>query len=260
MTQVKSCVKISLIVSNVFFAIVGGAIICLALLVEAVTRSNDASLEGRYTGLILLYVVGTVTMAIAAVGAYGAHRQSLPALIVFLVCMVIGTLMMLRVGISLAAVRPELEGVMSDKFRQLLPLDEANEKTKKITNVIQETLQCCGVFSSDDWRQELPDSCLCDEPAEGKCRDVGYNFMMLQMKKSVFRQPCFPIMVHFVLLTFDIVMGMAFVLATLALLGLTLSSVLISQLHAGARPAVLLVPALFKPAPPKYQELRDAPM
>ncbi|XP_019753088.1 tetraspanin-8-like isoform X2 [Hippocampus comes] len=262
MTQVNRCVKLSLIVSNIFFAIVGGAIIALALLLQLLTRLNGASLEGRGSALILLYVVGTITMVVAAVGAYGAHRQSRVALIVFLVCMVIGTLMMLRVGIPLAAVRPEVEGLMSRRFGELLPLDEADEKTKEIADGVQEMMQCCGVFSYDDWRQNIPDSCLCDEAArlEGKCQVVNYNLMMLQMRKSVFRQPCFPLIVHYVLLAFDIVMGIAFVLALLALLGLTLSSILIHQLRAGRRPAVMLVPAIFKPAPPKYQELQNAPV
>ncbi|XP_077355551.1 tetraspanin-8-like [Festucalex cinctus] len=262
MTQVNICVKLSLILSNIFFAIVGGAIITFALVLQVVTRFNDATVEGRYTALITLYVVGGITMAIAVVGAYGAHRQSRAALIVFLVCMVIGTLMMLRVAIPLAAVRPEVEGVMSDKLRHLLPLDEADEQTKGIANGVQEMLQCCGVFSYEDWRQNIPDSCLCDDEArvEGKCYNIDYTFMMLQMKKSVFRQPCFPIMVHYVLLVFDIVMGITFVLAFLALLGLTLSSILIHQLREGRRPAVMLVPAIFKPAPPKYQELENAPV
>ncbi|XP_061662424.1 tetraspanin-8-like [Syngnathoides biaculeatus] len=260
MTQVNSCVKISLIVSNVFFAIVGGACLCLALLLQVLTHFSDASLEGRSAGLTLLYVAGAVTVVVAVVGAYGAIRQSRPALVAFLVCMVIGTLLMLRVGTSVAATRPEIEGGMAERFRQLLPLDVAKEKTQIIANAVQEKLHCCGLFGSDDWRQKLPDSCLCDalDQVEGKCHDVSYKVMTPQ-KKSVF-QPCFPIIVRYVFLAFDVVTGIAFVLATLALLGLTLSSILIHQLRASARPAVLLVPTIFKPGPPKYRELHDVPV
>ncbi|XP_051911080.1 tetraspanin-33-like [Hippocampus zosterae] len=262
MTQVNRCVKLSLIASNIFFAIVGGAIIALALLLQVLTRLNGVSLEGLGVVLILLYVVGTLTMAVAAVGAYGAQRQSRVALIVFLVCMVIGTLTMLRVGVSLAAVRPEVKGAMSGYVLNLLPLDQASEKTKEVANGVQEMMRCCGVVSYDDWRQNIPDSCLCDQAARAhhKCQVVNYNLMMLQMRKSVFRQPCFPLIVHYVLLGFDITMGIVFVLALLALLGLTLSSILIHQLRVGGRPAVMLVPAIFKPAPPKYQELQNAPV
>lgn len=39
-------------------------------------------MEGRTSGLIVLYVVGTVTMVIAILGAYGAHKESKVSLIV----------------------------------------------------------------------------------------------------------------------------------------------------------------------------------
>lgn len=35
----------------------------------------------------------------------------------------------------------QVEGVMSHHFRQLLPLDEADEKTKEIANRVQETVR-----------------------------------------------------------------------------------------------------------------------
>ncbi|KAM9771912.1 tetraspanin-8-like [Syngnathus typhle] len=258
MTQVNSCVKLSLIVSNFFFAIVGCVIIAFALVLQLATRFNDISPEGRDTGLILLYVVGTITLLIAALGAYGALRQSRAALIAFLVCMVIGTLMMMRVGIPLAAVRPEMQGMMTANARRLLPLDEADPKTRQIVDGVQEMFQCCGVFGVDDWRLDIPDSCLCDEAARahGICRDVDYS-LMLQMKKSVFRQPCFPLVATYVFLTLDVAIGVVFALALLALLGLTLSSVLLHQLRKGGRPAVMLVPAIFQPGLPKYQELKS---
>ncbi|XP_054617587.1 tetraspanin-8-like [Dunckerocampus dactyliophorus] len=263
MTQVNRCLKLTLIVSNVFFAIVGGLIISLALLLQVLTHFNGAALEGRGTALVMLYVVGTITMVIAAVGAYGAHRQSRPALIVFLVCMVIGSLLMLRVGIPAAAVRPQLEGLMKDTLSQMLPLDATSQENKDIANGVQEMLQCCGLFSYDDWRQNIPDSCLCDGVAqrEGKCQTVNYNMLMLQMKKLVYAQPCFPLIAHYVLMMVDVVIGVVFVLAILALLGLTLSSIMIHQLRAANRPSVVMVvPSIFKAAPPKYQELHNPPV
>ncbi|XP_057710757.1 tetraspanin-8-like [Corythoichthys intestinalis] len=262
MTRVNSCVKISFFVANVFFAVLGGLIVALALLLQLVTRFHDAPMAGRFAVLTALYVVGLITMAIAAVGAYGAHRQSRAALIVFLVCMVIGTLMMFRVAVPLAAVRPEVEEAMSDTVRELLPLDEADEKIRVLADDIQKTLRCCGAFSYSDWRQNIPDSCACDVEAEreGKCQLVSYDLMMLQVKKVVFRQPCFPLLARYFLLILDVIIGLSFVLAALALLGLILSSILIHQLRPGVRPAVLLVPAIFKPQPPKYEELHNAPV
>lgn len=38
-------------------------------------------MEGRTTGLIALYIFGAITMVIAILGAYGAHREKKGALI-----------------------------------------------------------------------------------------------------------------------------------------------------------------------------------
>ncbi|XP_061770391.1 tetraspanin-8-like [Nerophis ophidion] len=261
MAQVNKCLKLTFILSNLFFAIVGVVIISLALLMQVFTRG--ANVDGRSTALLLMYVVGTITLLIAALGAFGAHRQSRAALIVFLVCMVIGSLLMLRVGIPFAALRPQMENIMEERFRQMVPLDAASEQDQYIANNLQEMLQCCGVFSHDDWRMDIPDSCLCDGVArlEGKCQTVRYNMLLLQVKKSVYIQPCFPLVSHYVLLSFDVIIGVVFVLAILALLGLTLSSIIIHQLRAASRPTmVMVVPSIFKSAPPKYQELHNPAM
>ncbi|TMS02925.1 CD81 antigen [Larimichthys crocea] len=83
MSQINVCLKRLFTVFNIFFAIIGGVIISLALLSQVLTNIEDGeSLEGRTTGLIVLYVVGSVTMVIAILGAYGAHKESKVSLIV----------------------------------------------------------------------------------------------------------------------------------------------------------------------------------
>ncbi|KAE8281095.1 hypothetical protein D5F01_LYC20067 [Larimichthys crocea] len=262
MSQINVCLKRLFTVFNIFFAIIGGVIISLALLSQVLTNIEDGeSLEGRTTGLIVLYVVGSVTMVIAILGAYGAHKESKVSLIVFLVCMVCGSLMMLRTGIYAAAARPRLEAVVKQKFQELLPLDKASEDVKEMADSLQRQLHCCGLFSSEDWGQNIPDSCLCNQEVEpeGTCETLSYRRVMFP-SKSVYAKTCFPIIIHYVLLLADIVIGVVFTLAALALLGMTLSSIMIHQLRYPNRPTVVLsVPAIFTTPPPKYQELHNPP-
>ncbi|KAI3366819.1 hypothetical protein L3Q82_009235, partial [Scortum barcoo] len=289
--------------------IVGGVIISLALLSQVLTNLNGGNeVEGRTSGLIILYVVGSVTMVIAILGAYGAHRESKVSLIVdfyveylynvslllvlhhlletteFLVCMVIGSLLMLRAGIPAAAARPKLEGFLENAFREKLPLDKASyevknigrcpadpdtaeefyevsaQKKTKIPSFSWKQLHCCGLFSYKDWEDQIPDSCECNQmEEEGKCQTINYGPGILQ-QKSVYIKTCFPIILHYALLVADIVIGVIFVLAVLALLGMILSSIMIHQLRYPNRPTVLLsVPAIFTTPPPKYQELHNPP-
>ncbi|XP_075967854.1 tetraspanin-8-like [Anarhichas minor] len=263
MAQVNTCLKLIFTIFNIFFAIVGGVVIALALLSQVVTNVDGEGLEGRTTGLIVLYTVGAVTMVIAILGAYGAHRENRVCLIVFLVCMVIGSLMMLRAGIPAVAARPKLESILEEKFHQLLPLDAATPDVKNMADRLQGQLHCCGLFSYTDWEDKIPDSCECDqeEQMEGKCQSVSYRGILVHRHtKSVYIKACFPIILHYVLMISNIMIGVVFTLAVLALLGMALSSAIIHQIRHPNRPMVLVtVPAIFTTAPPKYQELHNPP-
>ncbi|KAM7367397.1 hypothetical protein PAMP_015302 [Pampus punctatissimus] len=260
MDKVNPCLKRTFTIFNVFFAVVGVAIIGLALLSQNVTNVNgEDDLQGRTTGLIILYVVGIVTMGIAILGAYGAHKENRVALIVFLVCMVIGSLLMLRAGVPFAIARPRVEGILEDKFRELLPLDTASGYVKDKADTLQTQLHCCGLFSYEDWQQNIPDSCLCDqeEQLEGQCQPVSDRLNMTP-GKSVHVKTCFPILLHYTMLLVDIIIGVVFTLAALALLGMILSFIIIYQMRYPDRPTKLL-PAHTIFISAKYEELLNSP-
>lgn len=259
--QINPCLKRTFTVFNILFALVGAVIITITLLAQVFTNVNG-DLEGRDTGLLVLYIVGSVTMVIAILGAYGACKESKVSLIVFLVCMVIGSLLMLRAGIPAAVARPKLEGFLEEKFRAVLPLDKASEDVKDMADAIQTQLHCCGLFSYEDWEGDIPDSCLCNqvEEMEGKCQTVTYRLLMLQKQRSIYIKTCFPIIISYVHMIADITIGIIFTLAILALLGLILSSIMIHQMRYPDRPTILLsVPTVFTTSPPKYQELHNPP-
>ncbi|XP_023118292.1 tetraspanin-8-like [Amphiprion ocellaris] len=261
MAQINTCLKRTFTIFNIFFAIVGGVIIALALLCQILTNvEGRENLEGRTSSLVGLYLFGAITMMVAILGAYGAHKESKASLVVFLVCMIIGTLLMLRAGIPTAIARPQIEGILEQKVQEFLPLDESQPDVQNMANSLQTAMHCCGLFSYRDWRKNIPESCSCNPEEEvGQCRNVEYRNFIFQTK-SVYAKPCFPILMHYILLFADILLGIVFTLAILALLGLVLSSIMIHQLRYPSRPTVLLsVPAIFTPAPPKYQELHNPP-
>uniref|UniRef100_A0A1A7YP27 Tetraspanin n=1 Tax=Iconisemion striatum TaxID=60296 RepID=A0A1A7YP27_9TELE len=269
MAQVNSCLKRVFIAFNLFFAIVGGVIIGLAMLSQIFTNMNqEQMMENRTSGLILLYVIGASTMLIALLGAYGAFKEHKVSLIVFLVFMVIGALLMIRIGIPTAAVRPQLERELYERFSRVLPLNTASEEVKHLADSLQTQLHCCGLFSSSDWNDAIPDSCSC-VPTEEKdeCQLVSYRnpinvflYQNEQNRKSIYRQTCFPIIMHYIFIGFDFVIGVVFTLAGLAVIGLILSSIMIHQLRHPRRTTILFsIPTTFTPGPPKYQELQNPP-
>ncbi|XP_056132456.1 tetraspanin-8-like isoform X1 [Lampris incognitus] len=255
MAEVNSCLKSLFTFFNILFAIVGGFILALALLSQIVSSTHGGqALEGRSVGLAILYFTGSVTMVISILGAYGAHKENRVALIVFLVCMVVGSLLMLVVAIPSVIARAHVDGLMEEKFREVLPLDRADADIQNQVVQLQETFHCCGLFSYADWEQNIPESCVCDPQEMEECR------MVEMQHKMVYSQTCFPIVLHYVDLFADISLGVLFALAVLALLGLALSSLMIHQIHNAARPIMMLtVPVVVTPHPPKYQELYNPP-
>ncbi|KAM4711582.1 tetraspanin-8-like [Anableps anableps] len=263
MAQINSCLKRTFIGFNLFFAIVGGIIVGLAVISQILTSGEDDEMENRTTGLICLYVMGAVTMLIGLLGAYGAYKEHKVSLIVFLVCMVIGSFVMIRSGIPTAIARPQVEGILEQKFKELLPLNTAPFRVKHLADTMQTQLHCCGLFSYKDWNDDIPASCQCspEEEDPNKCTMIGkFSNPFLRQSRSIYSEPCFPILMHYVLLLADITLGVVFTLAALAVLGMILSSIMIHQLRQPNRATILVnVPTIFTPGPPKYQELHNTP-
>ncbi|CAN9508221.1 unnamed protein product [Ophioblennius macclurei] len=259
MAQINTTLKLVFTIFNVIFAIIGGLIVTLALIAQIVT-SVGQDIENRTVGLIALYVFGGITMVVAVLGAYGAHKEKKGALVAFLVCMVIGSLVMLRVAIPTAIARPELQDILESRFRSYIPLNEAPQEVQTLANTLQTQMHCCGLFDYTDWSDDIPESCECNPRLSeiSDCRKVTYQEVMT---KFVYAEPCFPILMKYILLVADITLGVVLTLAIFALLGMILSSIMIHQMRFPDRPTVLLsVPTVFSGAPPKYQELHNAPM
>ncbi|XP_053720057.1 tetraspanin-9 [Synchiropus splendidus] len=260
MAQVNTCLKRTFTVFNIILALIGAAIITLGILTQVMTRGSSAlNVEDRYFSLIVLYIIGGATLGIAFLGIYGSNKENYAAMVVYLVLMVCGTLAMLRIGIPTAAFRPKLEGELEKTFRRATPLNEASEEVQDMMNNVQSALHCCGLFSADDWNQEIPDSCSCDPEGEDECRLVDY-MSLLRKKRSIYSQSCLPLIMPYFVLAFDIVIGVAFSNCVLVLMGLILSAIIIHQMRHSKTPATRLsVPAVFTHMPPKYQELQNPP-
>ncbi|XP_047431017.1 tetraspanin-8-like [Mugil cephalus] len=254
MAQINTCLKLTFIIFNLLFAIIGGIIIGLALMSQVMTNANGGEeMEGRTTGLIVLYIMGFFTMVIASLGAYGAYKESRVCLIVFLVCMVVGSLLMLRAGFSAAITHSQIVPTLESKFHDLVPLDNNGENLKHMMELLQEKAQCCGLFSYSDWKT-IPKSCNCESEDQSQCTSPRYD------GRYIYKQPCFPIIVHYMLMFSNIGLGVVFTMAALGLLGMVLSSIMIHQLRYRTSPTVMLsVPTIFTASPPKYQELQNPP-
>lgn len=270
-----SCFQRLFIFFNVLFAIAGGVIIGLGLLGQFIYHGSTEEFENQSKGFVVLYVVGGITMFMSLLGAYGAHREKRIPLIMFLVACFIVCFCLLRVAVPTAMYRPEVERIVEEKFREVLPLNEASPDVRQLTEKFQLNLKCCGLFGYTDWGDNVPDSCLCqgeEDLIEGTCQNIPYQLLILSEfrmtghQKLIYKQPCFPIIEGYMAKVLDIVLGVFFGFAALALLGVVMSAVLLAQLRSSnvAVPVVFSVSShpskfSFSSHPPKYSELYNEP-
>ncbi|XP_039891939.1 CD151 antigen-like isoform X3 [Simochromis diagramma] len=196
MAQINICLKHIFTVFNIFFMVVGGVVILLALWCQFFMNIQGGyNLEGHATKLFIVYIIGFITMMIAVLGAYGAHKESKVALIMFLVFMFTGCLLMLMTGIPAASSYPQVKGRMEERFRKFVPLDKSRKDVRNMAVDIQKQFHCCGLFSYKDW-ENIPDSCVCsqEEEKEGKCQTLRKNLyqILTRQRKSVYTKTCFP--------------------------------------------------------------------
>ncbi|XP_031158329.1 tetraspanin-8-like [Sander lucioperca] len=257
MTQVNCCLKWLLTIFNIIFAIVGIIIIVVTLNSQFTYANGALALDVHTFRKPELYIVGSIIMVIAILGAVGAYRESKACMILFLVCMILGSIVMLLPGTLLAVIRPQVASMQEETYRGYLPLDKAPADKRHEVDSMQREMQCCGLFSYKDWEGNIPDSCLCNklEEMEGKCQTVDYRGVV-QQKKSVYIQACFPIVGFSILLLVDIGMAIFFTLAVLGLLGMVLSSIMIHQLRNPSKPVFLMMAPPFTKSP-KYEELHN---
>ncbi|XP_059181973.1 23 kDa integral membrane protein-like [Centropristis striata] len=263
-SQVNICLRRLFFCFNVFFVVGCGLVIVVSLTRLSPSLDHEdrnlrpetadrtvlqlVSVLQRTAGPAALYVAGSVTMAMAVLGVWGVCKENRGALILFLVYMMVGCLQMLRDGVQAAVARPQLQGLMEKRWRSFVPLDETSDDVKRQLEALQTSLQCCGVFSHEDWRDDVPESCLCDLKDQNKCQTVKYkNFFsnLLWQQKSVFTQTCFSFIMDAASTNADITLAVVFTLFSLALLGSLLSSLVVCQMFNTAPGG----------QPPSYQQL-----
>ncbi|XP_063061498.1 tetraspanin-8-like isoform X1 [Engraulis encrasicolus] len=261
---------------NLLFALAGVAVIILAIVLH-VQISNVQEFE-NLSGVVVLYVIGFITLAISFLGAYGGFRQVKWMLVTFLVLMCIGFLIMLRLSVVLAIGQNKVGDYMQEGLSRpgLLPLDKTSDDLQEFMNTIQQNYHCCGLFKGyEDWGEHVPSSCDCTSEEDPTPNDVCvampkniYETLLLQRERSnrmVYSQACGPLGVALIMKVYVVVMGIFFGLTALTGLAVVLSSILIAQINrsraSGAVTGVVLPPTLMfsTPGQMKYNQLVNEP-
>ncbi|KAK5615100.1 hypothetical protein CRENBAI_005597 [Crenichthys baileyi] len=227
MGKINGCLKCVFIFFNVLFAVVGCLLIYAAVRVTGFAFQMSA-FGGPGVGWIWVIAIGI--FGISSLGIFAACSEKDLFLKIFAGFMGVGMIIMLIFGTVVAVFRNSMKenyGNASKEFAD--PVMKDKDSRNKLSD-LQQSLQCCGVVSADDWGTEIPSSC--------ECKDTQGAFGKPQCKSKpaastgpslIYSKPCSDTIFYYIDITFKITLGILFGFAITALMGLLISFLMIHQ-------------------------------
>ncbi|KAK3518195.1 hypothetical protein QTP70_033891 [Hemibagrus guttatus] len=251
MAKISPCFKKTFIFFNALFAIFGIVLFAFALVGQHFVEEDNSK-----TGVIVLYVAGSLIFLFSILGVYGAYRESKCALCVFFSIMCLATGGMLRIAIPLAANRAQIRS----EVQAYLQTSTITADMKHALNVMQLNFECCGLSRGyKDWNGDVPESCNCeDSDSTDKCTSVervNMNDWYRSETKSqrVWSKPCEPLMVAYLDKIINFTLALFFSFAALAILGGLMSLMMIITINTPTSSQMPGFPLSYQP--PKYSEV-----
>jgi|UniRef100_A0A250XWT2 tetraspanin-8 len=236
MAGVSGCIKYSMFIFNFFFWVCGTLILALAIWIrvsedgkEILTSSGDSS-ANPFVAVNILIAVGSIIMVLGFLGCCGAVKESRCMLLLFFIGLLLILLLQVAAGILGAAFKSESSRILNETlYADVKLLSETSDNGKEFREALtlfQKEFQCCGlVKGAADWGnnfQQISQSCKCTNNVQNSCIQYESTF--------VYNQTCLSLIKDLVEKHIIIVIGIAFGLAVIEILGLVFSMVLYCQI------------------------------
>uniref|UniRef100_A0A2K6NCY1 Tetraspanin n=1 Tax=Rhinopithecus roxellana TaxID=61622 RepID=A0A2K6NCY1_RHIRO len=217
-----------------FLQLCGILILALAIWVrvssdsQEVLNSTDLS-SSSYVAVNILIAVGAIIMILGFLGCCGAIKESRCMLLLFFIGLLLILLLQVAAGILGAVFKSESDRIINETLREntklLSTTEESAKQFQQAMVEFQKEFKCCGLINgAADWGnnfQQYPNLCECLD-TQRPC--TNYN------GKLVYQEPCISSIRDFLVKNLIIVIGIAFGLAVIEILGLVFSMVLYCQI------------------------------
>ncbi|KAK2859194.1 hypothetical protein Q5P01_003814 [Channa striata] len=231
MGKINECLICVFIVFNVLFALIG----CLLIFMVVKSTANSyqmSAVGGVSVGWRWVFAIGV--LGVSCLGIYAGASENSVTIKTFAGFMGIGMIIMLIFGIIVLVSRNKLRDVFQDSTSEATKNFMKEKETRQLLDGLQETLQCCGLASVEDWNNNIPNSCEC------RPNDGGLAYFATSGCKSkprgasgpdqIYAQNCGEFIYQSINLVPNLIMGICFAFAVTALLGLLLSLLMIHQI------------------------------
>uniref|UniRef100_A0A8C3VQQ2 Tetraspanin n=1 Tax=Catagonus wagneri TaxID=51154 RepID=A0A8C3VQQ2_9CETA len=228
------CIKYSVFIFNFVLWFFGTLILAVAIWLREskegheILGTEDLNINPSIAVNILI-AVGVVIMMLSILGCCGTVKKNHFMMILFFIGLILMLLLQTVAGILGLTHKYKTEHAMNKSLPGNLNLltatDEKGKTFQKALSKKQDKLKCCGLVNgASNWGnnfQYLSTSCECPSASGSSC--TSYN------GKTIYKQPCFSLINNLVSKRFSIIIGLAFGVAAVEILGLLLSIVLYCQ-------------------------------
>ncbi|OPJ80376.1 tetraspanin-8 [Patagioenas fasciata] len=233
MAGVSSCMKYSMFIFNFLFWVCGSIILGVSIWIRVSENAQqELQIESNMlAGVDLLIAVGSIIMVLGFLGCCGAIKESRCMLLLFFIGLLLILILQITGGILGAVYRSQIETSLEETLqRSVNSLQGSTQEDKTFQENFQKfenTNQCCGLLNgAADWGKKFgPNICACDvkNSSPDLCTTYkGYN---------VYKTPCGEVMLEYIKKHLLIIMGIAFGLAFIEILGLVFSMSLYCQIQ-----------------------------
>ncbi|XP_017801491.2 tetraspanin-8 [Papio anubis] len=231
MAGVNGCIKYSMFTFNFLFWLCGILILALSIWVrvgsdsQGILNSTNVSSSSHVAADILI-AVGAIIMIMGFLGCCGAIKESRCMLLLFFIGLLLILLLQVAAGILGAVLKSESDRIINetlhDNTELLSTTGESAKQFQQAMAEFQKEFKCCGLINgAADWGnnfQQHPKLCECVDTC------TIYN------GTQVYKEPCISAIKDLLAKSFIIVIGIAFGLAVIEILGLVFSMVLYCQI------------------------------
>ncbi|XP_047135128.1 tetraspanin-9 isoform X1 [Hydra vulgaris] len=245
------CIKYLLFIFNFLFFLTGCGLLGIGVWLNVEKGSWKAVSDYDFISIAnTLIAAGVIIVIISFLGCCGAITENKCMLIVFFIFLLVIFLMEIISGIMAYHWRGTIKSELKTEIKKRIPsLYYKQEDVQKAMNTIQQTFNCCGIDSLEDWSVSAPDSngksmaqvdgTCCKKSGENgynsSCKTLPYDSAKNTKLNQYYNTGCFSSIEDF-LKKYTLYLGaVGIAFALFQIIGLIFSMVLICALKRDSR-------------------------
>ncbi|NXO83597.1 TSN8 protein, partial [Sitta europaea] len=193
----------------------------------------NACNSSMFAGVNLLIAVGAIIMILGFLGCCGAVKESRCMLMLFFIALLLILILQVTGGILGAVYKPQVEAALNDTLNAgvdaLKSTTGEHKEYQEEFQKLERKNQCCGMLNGPkDWGENFNklSSNMCECEVEKQSSDLCTKYE----NRYIYKRPCGEVIMQQIKDNLVIIMGIAFGLAAVEIIGLVFSMSLYCQI------------------------------